>query len=116
MKIPKFAEKIVVKLLLSKAGPILQKGVTAAAAAAIAYIAAQIPGSESLVTPEVLVGLIWLVLDSLVTNLAAGPLKEYAKELQEFYNVTRPATKPALDVDGFIGPVTVEAVTEKLVK
>jgi len=116
MKIPKFAEKIVVKLLLSKAGPVLQKGVTAAAAAAISYIAAQIPGAESLVTPEVLAGLLWLVLDATVTKLAAGPLKEYARELQEFYNATRPADKPALKVDSWIGPVATEAITEKMVK
>jgi hypothetical protein len=116
MKIPKFAEKIVVKLLLSKAGPLVQKGVTAAAAAAITYLASKIPGAEAIVTPEVLVGIIWLVLDSAVTNLAAGPLKEYAKELQEFYNLTRPASQPSLKVDGFIGPDSVEAITEKLVK
>jgi hypothetical protein len=116
MKIPKFAERLVVKLLLSKAGPFVQKGVTAAAAAAISYIAAQIPGAESLVTPEVLAGLLWLVLDATVTKLAAGPLKEYARELQEFYNATRPADKPALKVDSWLGPVATEAITEKMVK
>ena len=116
MKLPKFAERLIVKLLLSKAGPFLQKGVTAAAAAAISYIAAQIPGAESLVSPEVLAGLLWLVLDATVTKLAAGPLKEYARELQEFYNATRPASQPPLKVDGFIGPDSVDAITEKLVK
>ncbi len=116
MKLPQFAEKYIVKLLLSKAGPVVQKAVTAAGAAVITYLASKLPGAENIVTPEIVIGLVWLVLDAAVTHLAAGPLKQYGKELQEFYNVTRPAASAPLKVDGFIGETSVEAITEKLVK
>lgn len=116
MKIPKFAERYIVKLLLSKAGPYVQKGVTAAATAAAAYIASKLPGADILLNPEVIIGLIWLTLDSVVTQLAAGPIKEYGKEVQEAYNSVRPQHTPAITVDGFVGPVTAEVVTEKLNK
>jgi hypothetical protein len=112
MKIPKFAERYIVKLLLSKAGPYLQKAVTAAATAAVAYIASKLPGAENIVNPEVVLGLIWLALDAIVTQVATGPIKEYGKEIQETYNSVRPKNTEPIPVDGFVGPVTAEGIKE----
>lgn len=110
MKIPSFLQKSIVKLILGKLGPETQKAITVVVSAAIAWLATRLPGVEQHLTPEVLTGLIWLVLDTVVTKLAAGPLKKYALELQEFLN----NNGAKIDEDKFIGPVTVEAVKKKV--
>jgi hypothetical protein len=110
----KILEPIIVKLVLSQAGPYIQKAVTAAVAAAIAWLAKTLPGAEAVITPEVLAPIIWLLLDSVVTRLAAGPLKKYAKPLQTKYNEERPKSLPPLKVDGYIGAVSAEAIAKQL--
>ncbi len=105
MKIPKFAEKLVVKLILSKAGPAVQKGITVAVSASLAWLATRLPGAENYLTPEVLTGLIWVVLDTVVIKLAAGPLKEHALALQKFLN----DNGADIPEDKYVGAVTVEA-------
>lgn len=108
MKVPQFAERWIVKLLLKKAGPEVQKAVTAAAAAALTWAATNIPGIEGIISPETMILLLWVLIDVGVTKLAAGPLKQYSKELQEFLN--RNGAK--LEVDEFIGPVTIQAAKD----
>jgi len=110
MKLPQFAQEIIVKLILSKSGPLIQKGITAAAAYAVTWLSTKLPGVESSLTPEVIAGLLWLVFDTIATKLAAGPLKEYAAQLQEIvaasgHNVKR---------DKYIGPVMVETIKEEI--
>jgi hypothetical protein len=110
MKIPQFAKEYVVKLILSKYGPAVQKAFTLAASAALGWLSTYLPGSERYITPEVLTGLIWVVLDVVVTKLAAGPLKEYAKQLQDFMAQNGRIVKK----DAYIGPVMVEMVKEEI--
>jgi hypothetical protein len=105
MKIPAFAEKLIVKLVLSKGGPFVQKGITLAAAAGVAYLAKQLPGADAVVTPEVLAGLLWLIIDAVVTNLPAAIIKDYGKEIQAALN----RHGASLNEDGFVGRKTVAA-------
>jgi len=110
MIIPSFAKEIVVKLILSKSGPFIQKGITAAAAFVVTWLSTKLPGVESSLTPDVIAGLLWLAFDTVATKLAAGPLKEYAGQLQEIVaengvNVKR---------DNYIGPVMVETIKQEI--
>jgi hypothetical protein len=108
MKLPAFIEKQIVKLALSKAGPLVQKGVTLGAAAAVSYFAQKLPGVENFITPELLTGLAWLAIDAAYQALPAAVIKDYGKEIQAVLN-DRGAD---LREDGFVGPVTVEAAKD----
>ncbi len=112
MKIPAFAEQIVVKLLLANLGPYIQKGLTVAGAAGLAWLTTQLPGAEQYLTPEILTGLLWVILDVTATKLAAGPLKEYATQLQ----VLMKARGHNVKMDSYIGPVMVETIKDDLKK
>lgn len=110
MKIPQFAQKFIVKLILGKVGPETQKAITGIASAVVALLAIHLPGAEQYLSLEVLTGLLWVVIDIGTTRLAAGPLKKYALELQAFLN----ENGAILDEDKYIGPVTVDAVKRKI--
>ena len=69
-----FLERQLVRLLLSRGGPLLQKAVTAAAAAALTYIATK-SGLDIRalgVNEAVIAGIIWGILDIAVTRIASG--------------------------------------------
>jgi len=106
MKLPSFIEKQLVKIALSKGGPYVQKGVTLAAAFLLAKLAELVPGAAELITPELLTGLLWLVIDAIVQKLPADVIKTYGKELQSALN----KRGASLTEDGFVGPKTVAAV------
>lgn len=110
MKLPSFIENAVIKIAISKSGPLLTKGITAAVAAALAYLATKFPGSEQYLNEYVLTGLLWLILDYLYERLPTDIQKKYGKELQQLFN-RKGADIP---VDGVVGPVTVRA-GEKLI-
>lgn len=112
MKLPAFIEKHLVKLALSKAGPLIQKGITLATAAGVAYLAEKLPGSEKVLNQEALTVLLWLLIDAGYQALPAAVLKDYGKEIQAVLN-NRGAN---LTEDGFVGPKTVEAAIENLNK
>jgi hypothetical protein len=115
MKLPSFIEKQIVKLVLSKSGPYVQKLVTLGAAAGAAALAKQIPGAESIITPEILTLLLWVILDSVVTNLPGEILTKYGKEIQSTYNSVRPKSLPPLKEDGFIGFVSSTRMRTELI-
>lgn len=110
MKLPSFIENIVIRLALSRLGPLLTKGITAAAAAAVAYLAAKVPGTEQYVNEYVLTGLFWWLLDFAYGKLPVEIQKRYGKELQEILN----SKGGELKVDGYVGPKTVAVAAKEV--
>jgi hypothetical protein len=111
-----FIERQLVRLLLSRGGPLLQKLVTGAAAAALTYIATK-SGLDIRalgVNEAVIAGVIWGILDVAVTRLPANILKDYGKQIQSLLNTH--GRGQHLKVDGYVGPVTVEAAATELSK
>jgi hypothetical protein len=84
---PPFFQHWVVSLALSRSGPVLLKAVTAAAAFGSAKAAFLIPGLNQVITPEVLTGVLWCVIDAAVNRLPASILTEYGKDIQTSLNV-----------------------------
>ena len=111
-----FLERQLVRLLLSRGGPILQKLVTGAAAAALTYIATKsgldIRGLG--LNEAVIAGIIWGILDIAVTRLPANILKDYGRQIQSLLNTH--GRGQHLKLDGYVGPVTVEAAATELAK
>ena len=109
-----FVERQLVRLLLSRGGPIVQKAVTALAAAAITYISQKLGLDIAAlgINEAVLAGIIWAVIDIAVTKLPANILKDYGVQLQKMLNAYSQGTQ--LAVDGFIGPKTVDLANAEL--
>jgi len=110
-----FLERQLVRLLLSRGGPLLQKLVTGAAAAAVTYIASKtgLDVAALGLNEAVLTGVIWGVLDIAVTKLPANILKDYGRQIQTLLNTYGRGTP--VKVDGYVGPVTVAAVADDLI-
>jgi hypothetical protein len=109
-----FLERQLVRLLLSRGGPILQKLVTGAAAAALTYIASK-TGLDIRalgINEAALAGIIWGILDIAVTRLPANIIKDYGKQIQTLLNSYGKGTQ--VKVDGYVGPVTVAATADEL--
>jgi len=109
-----FLERQLVRLLLSRGGPLLQKLVTGAAAAALTYIASKtgLDIAALGVSEAVIAGVIWGILDIAVTKLPANILKDYGRQIQQLLNTH--GRGQHLTVDGYVGPVTVEAAASEL--
>jgi hypothetical protein len=109
-----FIEKQLVRLLLSRGGPLLQKAVTAAAAAALTYLATKtgLDIAALGVNEVVVAGIVWGILDIAVTKLPANILKDYGKQIQALLNTH--GRGQHLKLDGYVGPVTVEAAAAEL--
>jgi hypothetical protein len=86
MKLPKFIETRLVKIMLSKAGPFLTMGLSAAGAAASAYVGKQIPGLEEVITPELIAGIAFVILNAIISQLPVEVTKTYGKEIQGALN------------------------------
>jgi len=110
-----FLERQLVRLLLSRGGPLLQKLVTGAAAAALTYIASKtgLDIASLGVSEAVIAGVIWGILDIAVTKLPANILKDYGRQIQQLLNTHGRGTP--VKVDGYVGPVTVAAVADDLI-
>jgi hypothetical protein len=110
----KWFEKYVVKLLLSRSGPFIQKAITGAAAAALTYAASKLGFDLTVfgVTQEVVVAVIWGIIDVAVTKLPADIIREYGANLQKLLNTY--STGSQLKVDGFVGPKTLAQATTEL--
>jgi hypothetical protein len=109
-----FLERQLVRLLLSRGGPLLQKLVTGAAAAALTYIASK-TGLDIRalgINEAALAGIIWGILDIAVTRLPANIIKDYGKQIQTLLNSYGKGTQ--VKVDGYVGPVTVAAAADEL--
>lgn len=109
-----FVERQLVRLLLSRGGPLVQKAVTALAAAAITYISTKLGLDVAALglTEAVLAGIIWAIIDIAVTKLPANVIKDYGTQLQKMLNAYSQNTQ--LKVDGFVGPVTVAQANTEL--
>ena len=109
-----FIEKQLVRLLLSRGGPILQKLVTGAAAVALTYIATKsgLDVRALGLNEAVVAGIIWGILDIAITRLPANILKDYGKQIQALLNTH--GRGQHLKLDGYVGPVTVEAAAAEL--
>ena len=46
IKLPEFLETAIVRMAISKSGPLVTKGVTALIAAIVAFLAQKLPGAE----------------------------------------------------------------------
>jgi len=109
-----FVERQLVRLLLSRGGPLVQKAVTALAAAAITYISQKLGLDVAALglNEAVLAGIIWAIIDIAVTKLPANILKDYGAQLQKMLNAYSQGTQ--LKVDGFVGPATVAQANAEL--
>jgi len=111
-----FVERQLVRLLLSRGGPIAQKAVTALAAAAVTYIAAKsgLDIAALGVNEAVIAGILWGIIDIMVTKLPANIIADYGKQIQALLNTH--GRGQHLTLDGYVGPVTVEAAAAELTK
>lgn len=111
-----FVERQLVRLLLSRGGPIVQKAVTALAAAAVTYVSQKLGLDVAAfgLNEAVLTGIIWAVIDIAVTKLPANIIKDYGKQIQSLLNAH--GRGQHLRLDGYVGPVTVEAAAAELAK
>jgi hypothetical protein len=66
------------------------------------------------VNEAVIAGVIWGILDIAVTRLPANILKDYGKQIQSLLNTH--GRGQHLKLDGYVGPVTVEAAAAELAK
>ena len=109
-----FVERQLVRLLLSRGGPIIQKAVTALAAAAVTYVSQKLGLNVAALglNEAVLAGIIWAVIDIAVTKLPASILKDYGTQLQKLLNAYSQGTQ--LKVDGYVGPKTLEQANAEL--
>jgi hypothetical protein len=105
MKLPKFIETRLVKIFLSKAGPFLTMGLSAAGAAASAYVGKQIPGLEEVITPELIAGIAFVILNAVISQLPVEVTKTYGKEIQGALNHARQDLK----IDGLALSKTAQA-------
>lgn len=108
----KMLENLVVKFLLSRSGPVLQKAFSAAAAAVATFAATHVEGVDKLLPAELLAALFWAVFDALLTRFGGKVIGEHAKTLQRIANSYTKGTP--LKVDGYIGPVSVDAIATEL--
>ena len=111
-----FIERQLVRLLLSRGGPLLQKLVTAAAAAAVTYAATKsgLDVRAFGLNEAVVAGLLWGIIDIMVTKLPANIITDYGKQIQALLNPL--GRGQHLQLVGFVGPVTVEAAAAELTK
>ena len=111
-----FIERQLVRLLLSRGGPLLQKLVTALAAAAVTYIATKsgLDIAALGLNEAVIAGILWGIIDIMVTKLPANIIADYGKQIQQLLNTHGRGAH--LTLDGYVGPVTVEAAATELAK
>lgn len=110
----KWFERYVVRLLLTRSGPLIQKAITGVAAAAITYISSKlgIDVAKLGLNEGVVVGVIWAIIDIAVTKMPADIIREYGEQIQKLLNTY--STGSQLKVDGFVGPVTVAQAASEL--
>lgn len=110
MKIPEFAESFIVKMAISRSGPLIMKATTGVVAAIVAYLAQKVPGIEIYLNEYVLTGILWVVIDYAYGLIPEHIKKKYGKEMQQVLNQNGANVK----IDGYVGPETLKAVSEKV--
>jgi hypothetical protein len=110
MKLPSFAESFIVKMAISKSGPLVMKATTGVVAAVVALIAQKVPGIEVYLNEYVLTGILWVGIDYAYGLIPESIKKKYGKEMQEILN----QNGANVTIDGYVGPETLKAVSEKI--
>ena len=110
MKLPSFAESFIVKMAISKSGPLVMKATTGVVAGVVAYLAHKVPGLEVYLNEYVLTGILWVGIDYAYGLIPESIKKKYGKEMQEILNQNGANVK----IDGYVGPETLKAVSEKI--
>lgn len=108
MKIPTFIESFVVKMAISKSGPLIMKATTGIVAATVAFLAQKVPGIEIYLNEYVLTGILWMLIDYAYGLIPESIIKKYGREMQEVLN----QNGANIRVDGYVGPQTVKAAIE----
>lgn len=108
MKIPDFLEGFVVKMAISRSGPLIMKTTTGIVAATVAFLAQKVPGLEVYLNEYVLTGILWLIIDYAYGLIPESIKKKYGKEMQEMLNQNGANVK----IDGYVGPETIKAAAE----
>jgi hypothetical protein len=106
MRLPEFAESFIVKMAISRSGPLIMKATTGIVAACVAFLAQKVPGIEMYLNEYVLTGILWVIIDYLYGLIPESVKKKYGKEIQETLNQNGANVK----IDGFVGPETARAV------
>lgn len=110
LQLPSFVETFVVKMALGRLGPYIQKGVSFAAAIIVSYLAAKIPNSGDFINPTVVTGLLWAIIDGLISLIPANIIKKYGTEIQA---TLAKAGRP-VKIDGLALSKTSEALSSAL--
>ena len=107
IKLPEFVETAVVRIAISKSGPLVTKAVTALVASVIAVLAQKLPGAEIYLNEYVLTGILWVLVDYAYGLIPATITKKYGKEIQQMLNDAGATVK----IDGYVGPKTLQAAS-----
>ena len=112
----KWFEKYVVKLLLTKSGPLIQKAITGLAAAVLSYAATKLGFDLTVfgLTQEAVIAIIWGIIDVAVTKLPANIIKDYGVEIQRLLNSYGNGSQ--LKLDGFVGPKTLAQTATEIIR
>lgn len=101
-------QKFLVQLALSKGGPLLINLVSALAAYLSVKAAKFLPGSETILTPEIIAALVFLAVNEVLSYLPVRVLKDYGRQIQVLLN----EAGASLKVDGIVLVKTAEAVKQ----
>ena len=105
IKLPPFIETFIVKFALSKSGPFIQKGVALLAAYLVAFFADKVPGLEAHLNVTVITGILWAVIDNLMSLIPSEIIKRYGIEIQTAF---KQAGQP-VKIDGLVLSKTADA-------
>jgi hypothetical protein len=101
-------QQLIVRLALSKGGPLVINLISALAAFLSVKAAKLLPGSEAIFTPEIIAALVFLIVNEVLSYLPSKVLKDYGKQVQTLLN----EAGASLKVDGVVLVKTAEAVKQ----
>jgi hypothetical protein len=103
-------QTFIVRLALSKGGPLLITLISAFAAYLSVQAAKFAPGLEEILTPEILAAVVFLTVNEILSYLPSKVLKDYGKQIQTLLN----EAGAKLKVDGIVLVKTTEAVKSQV--
>jgi hypothetical protein len=101
-------QQLLVRLALSKGGPLVITLISALAAFLSVKASKMLPGSEQVLTPEIIAALVFLLVNEILSYLPSKILKDYGKQIQSLLN----EAGASLKVDGIVLVKTAEAVKQ----
>jgi branched-subunit amino acid permease len=105
-----FVKTTVVRLFLSRSGPLLVNVIAALAAWLSLQASKYVPHIDTILTPELIAAAVFLLVSELVTRLPASLLKDYGRQVQAALN----EAGANLKVDGIVLVKTAQAVQDKV--